>query len=87
MFYGMLQPLVGKDEECGTMCKTSFEDGPSDNASASLAGLPLLTVNGCNIHQACLVMACVHVARHVRLLSLMVLLWRSRWSTCRRLSR
>ena len=59
-----------------------YKDEPDDAANGSLAGSPLVKVKGCTIHQAYLVMACVHVARQVRLPSLMVLLWRSRRSTC-----
>ena len=60
----------------------SYEDGLSDKASSRLAGSPLLTVDGRTIHQAYLVMSCVHVARQVRLPSLVVLLWCSRLSAC-----
>ena len=62
-----------------------YELRPSAEANSRLVDMPLLTVNERTIHQAGLVMACVHVAGQVRLPSLVVLLWHLRWSTCWRL--
>ena len=51
-----------------------YEVKPSAEANSRLLDMPLLTVNERTIHQAYLVMACVHVARQVRLPSVVVLL-------------
>ena len=52
-----------------------YDDESSDRANDSLAVSPVLAVNRwCTIHQAYLIMACVHVAGQVRLPALVVLL-------------